>query len=438
MRTINNLSAEKRWMAFLVSSMVALAVCLTAGGYCTHEAFAAQGVPERHLGLNAKEVSDGAFTAKARSDSKLKTAASALTSSKKSSKLKLNKTKIVLESGSSAKLAVKGTDGKSVKWRSSNKKVARVSKTGKVKAIASGNAMITARIGTKKLTCRVSVSPKPSATSLKLPYGTSQTIKISGTGGKAVTWKSSNPKVAKVVARNASSARVKAAAAGSSTIIAKVNGKVAKCKVIVTGSLSATEVSIAPFDTVKLELKGAKAREWVSSDPTAVSVSQDGILSAGSEGVIGSATITCTDTQGEHYECIAHSEAPRIEFNETMGLGVTYQWYVNFSLTNRTGESIVFAHTEIIHRPYGDDSDSEVLLGIRSANISDDYFSERPLVVRDGEWVQFNAYAGYHFNDGWPSGSNETRTYQLRITVHGRDCAFVITPDGTIERFWPI
>lgn len=53
-------------------------------------------------------------------------------------------------------LKVTGTK-QTVKWKSSNKKIVAISSNGKVKAKSSGKATITARIGTVKLTCKITV-----------------------------------------------------------------------------------------------------------------------------------------------------------------------------------------------------------------------------------------------------------------------------------------
>ncbi|MBE5929357.1 MAG: hypothetical protein E7267_08385 [Lachnospiraceae bacterium] len=71
-------------------------------------------------------------------------------------KMKLNKKKITLKPGEAFKLVVKNNK-KAVKWTSSKKKVAKVSKKGKVKAKKIGNAKIIAKIGSKKLVCKVKV-----------------------------------------------------------------------------------------------------------------------------------------------------------------------------------------------------------------------------------------------------------------------------------------
>ena len=73
-----------------------------------------------------------------------------------SKKPKLNKTKITVKVGKTYTLKINGTT-KTPKWKSSNKKVATVSKTGKVTAKKTGTATITATIGKTRLTCTVTV-----------------------------------------------------------------------------------------------------------------------------------------------------------------------------------------------------------------------------------------------------------------------------------------
>ena len=74
----------------------------------------------------------------------------------KKAKPKLNKTKISVKTGKTYTLKVHGTT-RMPKWKSSNKKVATVSKTGKVTAKKAGTAKITATIGKTRLTCTVKV-----------------------------------------------------------------------------------------------------------------------------------------------------------------------------------------------------------------------------------------------------------------------------------------
>ena len=62
--------------------------------------------------------------------------------------------------GKSFTLKIRGTD-KAVKWSSSNKSVATVSAKGKVTAKKAGTAVITAKVGGKKLVCKVTVKKAP-------------------------------------------------------------------------------------------------------------------------------------------------------------------------------------------------------------------------------------------------------------------------------------
>ena len=72
---------------------------------------------------------------------------------------KLNKKKITISVGQTVKLKVK-KNRKKVKWKSSNKKIVTVSKKGKIKGKKVGKATITAKIGKKKLKCKVKVVAK--------------------------------------------------------------------------------------------------------------------------------------------------------------------------------------------------------------------------------------------------------------------------------------
>ena len=76
-----------------------------------------------------------------------------------SKKVKLNKTKATIYVGKTVKLKVKNTK-KKVKWSTSNKKVATVTKKGKVKGKKAGKATITAKVGKKKYKCKIKVKAK--------------------------------------------------------------------------------------------------------------------------------------------------------------------------------------------------------------------------------------------------------------------------------------
>ena len=82
-----------------------------------------------------------------------------LGNAKTSAKVKLNKTKVTIHVGESYKLQVKGTK-KKVTWKSSKKSVVTVNKKGVVTGKKAGKSIITAKVGKKKLKCKVTVIVK--------------------------------------------------------------------------------------------------------------------------------------------------------------------------------------------------------------------------------------------------------------------------------------
>lgn len=76
--------------------------------------------------------------------------------------VKLNRKKATIIKGKTLKLKVSGTKNK-VTWKSSNKKIASVSSTGKVTAKKSGTATITAKIEKIQLKCKITVKDTESS-----------------------------------------------------------------------------------------------------------------------------------------------------------------------------------------------------------------------------------------------------------------------------------
>lgn len=79
------------------------------------------------------------------------------------SSVRLNHTKITMQTGKTKTLKLSGAN-KKIKWKSSNKSVVKVSKKGKNKAILTakdaGTAIITATVGRKNYMCKVTVKYK--------------------------------------------------------------------------------------------------------------------------------------------------------------------------------------------------------------------------------------------------------------------------------------
>lgn len=113
-------------------------------------------------------------------------------------KVKLNKTSVSLTVGKTTKLKLKrAPKGKKVTWSSNRKKVASVTKKGKVTAKKAGRAKITAKQGKKIYTCMVTVKNKRAAAKTKKASSAkytmdkvnkSKTFKHDGRKGKAVVY----------------------------------------------------------------------------------------------------------------------------------------------------------------------------------------------------------------------------------------------------------
>ena len=154
---------------------------------------------------------------------------------------KLSKSKASLAIGQELNLELKGDSG-AVKWSSSNKKVATVSKNGLVKAKKKGSTVITAKAGKKKYKCKITVkalkvkSLKLNEQKLVLKKDNKEKLKAivspANASNKAVTWKSSNKKVATVNSKGVVTAKKNGTAIITAT--AKDGSKKkATCKVTV-------------------------------------------------------------------------------------------------------------------------------------------------------------------------------------------------------------
>lgn len=85
-------------------------------------------------------------------------------------KIKLSRTSIKVYNSAAYKLSVSGGNG-TVRWKSSNKKVAVVSSKGKVTGLKAGSCTITAIRNGKKVTCKVTVPKQYKANSDVLDFG---------------------------------------------------------------------------------------------------------------------------------------------------------------------------------------------------------------------------------------------------------------------------
>lgn len=165
----------------------------------------------------------------------------------------LNISKVDLKKGETAQLKATVTPAdatnKTVKYTSSNSKVAKVDGNGKITAVGGGKATITAAAGGKKATCSVFVNVKQtgikasSDAEQNVFLGSTLSLKLSkvpydATDNYPVTWASENPEIATV----SDNGTVTGVALGETIVTATSNGWTATYKIIVTENPEGTTV----------------------------------------------------------------------------------------------------------------------------------------------------------------------------------------------------
>lgn len=226
----------------------------------------------------------------------------------------LNKSEKTMWVGDTLKLKVLHNK-KKVKWSSSKKSVATVSAKGKVKAKKSGNAVITAKVGSKKYKCSVYVKKTSiNKKAITLYVGNNRELYLKNPK-KDATWFSSNPSVA-----YANGKIVYGVAAGRAVVVAKCDGKTYICKVEVLAkepvtdesesvskteenqavtALSADKITMKYVSSMPLTLNNAKGTViWTTSNSNVASVSCGMVHS----GFVGEAVITA-QCNGISYSC---------------------------------------------------------------------------------------------------------------------------------------
>lgn len=109
----------------------------------------------------------------------------AFSTSVQAASIKINTKKRTLKINQSCKLKISGTK-KKIKWTSRNKKIATVSSNGKVTAKKKGTTTITAKVGNKKYTCKITVINNNSSNS-KVVYITNTGSKYHRAGCKSLS-----------------------------------------------------------------------------------------------------------------------------------------------------------------------------------------------------------------------------------------------------------
>ncbi|MDO4191655.1 MAG: Ig-like domain-containing protein [Erysipelotrichaceae bacterium] len=258
---------------------------------------------------------------------------------------------------------------KTVTWKSSNTAVATVDSTGKVTAVSNGTATITAttRDGGYSDTCIVSVSTPLvevylNTDSLRLIKGETSYLTVSFVPETAsdhtVAWSSSDPSIAAVD----STGKVTAVSNGTAVITVTANdgGFTDTCTVTVTTPLNGialnkhtlllnknnTETLTVSFDP---EDASDQTVVWSSSDPSAVSVDQNGTVTA-LKG--GSAVITVISSDGNHSDtCTVTVTVPVTGITlsqNTLSLnkGDTYQLASNIQPADATDKTVTWQSSD--------------------------------------------------------------------------------------------
>lgn len=261
---------------------------------------------------NGKVKAVGAGTATITATAGGKTATCTVTVTVPVTNVTLDQTALNLQVGGTADLtatvAPSDATDKAVTWSSDKESVATVV-NGKVTAIAAGTATITAKAGDKTAACVVTVTnPVVEVTGVTLDkksitmYVKDKAVALKATvapanaTNKAVTWESSNDKVAKVSANGS----VTPVGRGTATITVKTaNGKTAACKVTVKVhvsrvKLSKTKATIGEKESLALKAtvspstvsSSDKKITWKSSNTKLATVSSKGVVKAKKAGTV--------------------------------------------------------------------------------------------------------------------------------------------------------
>ena len=212
-----------------------------------------------------------------------------ISAAKKVTKLTLNKKSATLYQGAdkayssiTLKATVKPSKAAQVKFTTSNKKIATVTAKGVVKAKKAGKVTITAKAGSKKAVCKVTVKKvskkvkKVTVKKSKVTVYVGKTSKISATVTpakatiKKVKYTTSNKKVATVTAKGV----IKGVKAGTAKItVAAVDGSKKKTTVTVTVKEKAAKPSTAPTTEPSTAPSTAPTTEPSAKPATSPSIS---------------------------------------------------------------------------------------------------------------------------------------------------------------------
>lgn len=196
---------------------------------------------------------------------------------------RLNYTSVKIAQGETKQVKVLGKRGRKVKWTSNNSKIVTVEK-GKITALKGGKATVTAKVGSKRMRCKVTVVGL-NATELTVARGNRIQLRVKN--GKNTKWKSTNENILRVSRKGS----VKAVKEGVAKIVCRTNGKRLVCKIYVA-NLERTTLRLTAESAYHLGVKYAGSTcRWYSSNSSVAQVDQNGNITA--QPVSGMSTITC-------------------------------------------------------------------------------------------------------------------------------------------------
>ena len=253
---------------------------------------------------------------------------------------KINVTKVNLPKGSSYKLQMTGTNAK-VTWSTSNKGVATVN-NGVVTGKKAGTAVITAKVGKKKYTCKVTVlGYKVNSNNVVMTKGKTYTLKLSGTSKKdKISYKSNKTSIVTV---NAKTGKIYAKKSGTTTITVKVGKTSFPVTVKVeTPTLNKTKLTLNLGATYSLKVNSSRKVTWKSNNTSVATVNSAGKIKALKNGsavitaTLSDRVLSCTVTVGGKNIIVCPDTI-------TVGLGetVTYNITAGDSCTYSTANDFV-------------------------------------------------------------------------------------------------
>ena len=269
-----------------------------------------------------------------------------------------------------ATVSPEDASNKSVTWKSSDTKIAKVDSNGKVTGVKAGTAYITATTANGKYSVKCKVTVQKTIYSEKVmldkssltlndgkSYYLEATVFPDNTTTKTLVWSSSNKKVAEVDQYG----EVTAINPGTAYIYCKTKdtGVSVRCKVTVKEvkptsiSFSSKTIEVEYGDIVKLKptIKPSNATDktlkWSSSDPSVVKVSQVGNVKGLKAGK--SAVITVTTNTGNFKAKITVKVSPisvkKVSLSRTsvaLSKGKTYKLDATVTPSNATNKTITW------------------------------------------------------------------------------------------------